>query len=188
MDPTKKNKLEVKIQDCDISQKVQDALAKIGLITIQDLINLNYKEVKSIKGLGTLGYAEIILFLKKEKLNLKTAPRVIDPFSSTKRNLIKKLLKPDQPINWPRELKVANTLIQKKPDVQFWENFDLPFKLNSLSFLLSDRGKEYLLQKRVEKHDLPSFKPTQIELSSEKIGEDVICNKPKSIKDFLNGC
>ncbi len=187
MDPTKTNKLEVKIQDCKISPKVQEKLIKFGILTIQDLINLNYKEVKAIKGLGTLGYAEIILFLKKEKLNLKTVPKVIDPFSGVKKNLIKKLLKPDQPINWPRELKVANTLIQKKPDIQFWENFNLPFKLNSLSFLLTDRGKEFLFKAKVEKHDLPLFQPTQTELSSEKIGEDVICHKPKSIKDFLNG-
>lgn len=66
-------------------------------------------------------------------------------------SIIDSLIKPEKvkantrtPRFWAQESKMALSLIKKYPESSFWRYFDLPYKLNSLAFLMSERGKQEL--------------------------------------------
>ena len=104
--------------------------------------------------------------------------------------LVQKFVKKEKRV-WPRDMKVASTLIKRYPDPDFWRTVELGYDLNSLAFLLSERGdaalKEglRLFRKRLT---LPRDKPESVSVSGEKTGQDYVpnFNKPKNLKDFLN--
>ena len=65
--------------------------------------------------------------------------------------VIESLLKPELLENnakkasfWARECKIASKLIKERPEEDFWNYFGLNYKLNSLAFLMSERGKSEL--------------------------------------------
>jgi hypothetical protein len=96
--------------------------------------------------------------------------------------VINKFLK-EKPKNWAREIKIAQTVITKFPEIL---NLEIPFKLNSLAWLLTDDGKrcvnKFLYQ---EKACIPNEK--EYNIRTEKFGEDkVIESKAKTIRDFLS--
>lgn len=57
------------------------------------------------------------------------------------KKLIELLVKPENKINWGAEIKIAKWLLDGYPDMVFWSNLNLNYKLNSLAFLVSDRGR-----------------------------------------------
>lgn len=174
------------ISDCDLTPKVVKILKDNEITNVRELTDKTQKQLKSIKGLGSLGSAEILIFLKKNRLRMAPEVKKIDPLLDFKKKLVFKYLKDPNQANFGRELKAANALLQVKP-VEFWENFTLNFKLNSLYFFLSQRGKEIIFEASIKKKELPTIEETTTELSESKLGTDIVCNKPKSIKDFLNG-
>ena len=84
-----------------------------------------------------------------------------------------------------RERGIARQLIAKYPNEEFWKTFTLGFELNSLAFLLSDKGADTLQKKfGAFKFEIPELQTHNIGL--EKVGEDVeIVSKPLSLHDFL---
>ncbi len=89
------------------------------------------------------------------------------------------------PKNIGMEMMTARRLISEYPEEDFWKSFDLGFKLNSLSFLQSDKGQAFLNKKYGEfKFEIP-VAPTH-NIGTEKVGEDiVVVSKPKSLHDFM---
>lgn len=88
-------------------------------------------------------------------------------------------------INWPREIKIAQKLIKRFNNFNFWDNLkDLGSPPPSLAWFLKPEGKSFLL-KEYEMFSLNLNKEI-IQLKNEKIEEDKKINKkPKTILDFL---
>lgn len=182
--------LNSKIEDIDITPKAKRILLKNNILDVNSLTDLTKKEVKSLKGMGRLDMASLELFVKKIGLIFKKEEKKVkekDIFLEDKRKLIFKLLKNTKDINWANEMKAANTLFKQNPSCEFWSKFTLPFKLNSLFFLLSAKGKEFIYNAKKEKKEITTFEKADISLSETIVGDNIISTKPKSIKDFLNG-
>ena len=94
-------------------------------------------------------------------------------------------------ISWPKEVKIAKSLLQGIPDHTFWLSLRPPKPITTLSYFKTEEG-ELLIQL--------SYKNQGIDLSSgrkrvtlddnlgDKIGEDkeVKKKKPKTLMEFLN--
>jgi hypothetical protein len=87
-----------------------------------------------------------------------------------------------------REMAIAKKLFQKIKDENFWIQAHLPFKLNSLAWLLSEDGVKYLnLEAKKLKLKLPQ--PIKYDIKEDKIGKDKNINinrNKKTLIDFLN--
>ena len=102
--------------------------------------------------------------------------------------MVQRFLKEDKDLTsrvWAREIKIAKKLFNSYPDVDFWNNVDLGFPLNSLAWLCSQEGKYALViqRKRVD------FNPKENETYplSKKIGKNKKINKTKkTLMDFLD--
>ena len=85
--------------------------------------------------------------------------------------------------SWSGEIKLACRLTKTYPSVEFWKTYSLGYKLNSLAFFLTQKGKNILFQ------DYNSYmlaNPPKIEYSlGEKVGEDRKFEKKKSLREFL---
>ncbi len=90
------------------------------------------------------------------------------------------------PLFWSREYKMYNQLLAKYGE-EFLTYFSLEYKLNSLAFLRSQRGKEELLKQynsfAFEKKNTLKKEP---EVFDKKLGEDkIVHTSPKTIFDFI---
>jgi hypothetical protein len=89
---------------------------------------------------------------------------------------------------WPREMKLAGKLLKKYP-YEFLAKMKEPFvtKMSSLAWFLTEDGDKHLNLQYFEYKKLSlSFEKPEIELTSNKIGEDIIITrKPKTLKEFL---
>lgn len=97
--------------------------------------------------------------------------------------IIKKYVKGN--INWPREIKIAQKLIKKFKEFEFWYNLkDLVNPPPSLAWFLKPQGKIFLLQE-YERFKLNLVKE-QVALKDEKVSQDkIIIKKPKTLISFL---
>ena len=91
---------------------------------------------------------------------------------------------------WPREMKMATKLVSVyNLEFLMWVIPPYGKKVPSLAYFMADYGKQYLQEQffnfNKSKLDL-SPKIEKVELSQNKIGEDAVINKPKTLKDFLN--
>lgn len=116
----------------------------------------------------------------------------MQPVQNTKINkkeFIKRLLKEDAKIIWPKEMKMVSLLFKIFPKESFWKNLDIGFKLNSLCWLLSDDGRK-LLNKEYKKFNLnlPEVKKFKIENNNiafeNKKTYDL--DKALNLREFLN--
>ena len=90
------------------------------------------------------------------------------------------------PLFWSRETKMFGQLI-KKYGSDFFQQLSIGFKLNSLAFFRSVKGKQLLLEKHNQYiFDIKNKPITPPILLNEKVGEDkIVVRKPKSILDFI---
>lgn len=106
-----------------------------------------------------------------------------------KRDFVKRFLKDNAKVVWPREMKVVKTLFTIFPDEIFWNSLDLKFKLNSLCWLLSDDGRKLLNQEYKKFNlELPEEKKYDIEENklAFQVNKSYTENSPLSIREFLN--
>ena len=90
-------------------------------------------------------------------------------------------------INWGKEVKIAKKLLKVCPDMENWGKINMAEKPTSLSWFLTEEGREFLvLAEKRRKLDLDTKKTYS--LLENKIGKDptVKSKKPKSTLDFLN--
>lgn len=94
-----------------------------------------------------------------------------------------KVLKPK---DWARETKIAKKLYDKFDNEIFWKRSFLDFKLNSLAWLLSKDGLEYLSKEYlILKVKLPQQK--EIKLENKIYGtQKKVDKKPRNVLDFIN--
>lgn len=57
-----------------------------------------------------------------------------------------------EPINYPREMKVAKKLVEIHPDPEFWMGFEPGFRVHCLGWFLNGRGKEMLDKHEISKN------------------------------------
>jgi hypothetical protein len=84
-----------------------------------------------------------------------------------------------------REIKLAKELLKSQPDFDFWVCMRMDEKPYSLSWFKTEEGKLFL--SLVDTKNNRVFEgPKEVELSTEKIGEDKIIKKTSlNLKDFL---
>jgi len=89
-------------------------------------------------------------------------------------------------INWPREIKIAQKLIKKFDNFDFWDKLkELKDPPPSLAWFLTPQGKGFLLTE-YENFKLCFDKKQKIYLNENKIGEDKkIEYKHKSLLSFV---
>lgn len=65
--------------------------------------------------------------------------------------------------NFPREIKIAKKLLLLSPDVDSWMELNLPYKIPSLAFFLTEDGKVFVPESQRNSYllDLDKFKPKQ---------------------------
>ena len=119
------------------------------------------------------------------KKSVQTAKNI----SINKKEFIKRLLKEDCNIIWPKEMKMANLLFKIFPDINFWNNLNLNFKLNSLCWLLSDNGRNFL-NKEYKKFNLNLPEVKKFEIENNNIAfetkKSYDLDKALNLREFLN--
>jgi hypothetical protein len=108
---------------------------------------------------------------------------------NNKKSFIKKFIKDNVNIIWPKELKMVNILFKIFPNEDFWYSLDLNFKLNSLCWFLSDDGRKFLNQEYKKFNlNLPESKKFEIENNNiafeDKKTYDL--DKALNLREFLN--
>lgn len=89
-------------------------------------------------------------------------------------------------ISWPKEIKIAKQLLQKNSEVKFWLSLQLPKPIFSLSWFLTDEGKDFMQVSKL-KQNLNLPQPSERAILKDKLGEDKnITKKPKTLFEFLN--
>ena len=94
-------------------------------------------------------------------------------------------------INWPKEMKMLNKLIEQYDSDAFWAGLIPPFALPSLAWFLTQDGEKFLRQEWAKFNFTPDeIKRFEIEENLEPEPPNPIINNKgrriKSIKDFLN--
>jgi len=98
--------------------------------------------------------------------------------------LVKAFLFDSKVCSWPKEIKIANSLIREH-GFEFLIFLEGRQKMPSLCWFLTDNGKLFL--KHVKKYNSMSFEPQKIELTQEPVAPTVeVVKRPSSVKDFLN--
>ena len=96
--------------------------------------------------------------------------------------LINKLLK-TKPKSWGNEIKIAQKVLTVHPEIL---DVNLPFKLNTLAWLLTPEGK-VAVNKHLFSIGLDKKPKEEYSVGDQKFGEDkVLAPKPKTFKDFLD--
>ena len=100
-------------------------------------------------------------------------------------SIIDNTIKPEvlkDKLTYPREYKILQKLLKKYPDKRIWKNID--FKLNSLAFFLTSKGKEEI-EKILNKLNFKVKEKEAVEIGSEKVGEKIEVEKVLTLKEFL---
>lgn len=109
--------------------------------------------------------------------------------SINKKEFIKRLLKEEASIVWPKEMKMANLLFKIFPNQNFWNSLQLNFKLNSLCWLLSDDGRKFL-NKEYKKFNLNLPETKKFDIENNNIAfeskKTYDLDKALNLREFLN--
>lgn len=94
--------------------------------------------------------------------------------------------------NWPREMKILNTLSSKYSDEGFWLGLEIKFKIFSLAWLLTQSGEKFLKEEwakfKFQPQVVKKFEIEEnldIEEKPNKIIKNTSSKKIKSLNDFL---
>jgi hypothetical protein len=129
--------------------------------------------------------------VNKDK-SFKLTKKSVQPVQNTninKKEFIKRLLKEDTKIIWPKEMKMANLLFKIFPNQNFWNTLRLNFKLNSLCWLLSDDGRKFL-NKEYKKFNLNLPETKNFDIENNNIAfennSSYDLDKALNLREFLN--
>lgn len=114
---------------------------------------------------------------------------VIDTQDVNKKDFVKKFLKENIKIIWPKEIKMVKLLLNIFPNKDFWDNLEVGFKLNSICWFLSDDGRNFL-NKEYKKFNFNLSDKKQFEIENNNIDyQDKIpyySDKVLNLRQFLN--
>jgi hypothetical protein len=108
-----------------------------------------------------------------------------------KKEILEKFINvPEKPSRkfWAREYAMFNKL-EERYSIEFFVKLDLGKKFDSFAILLSESFKDELdtLYRRFGFKPKEIYVPRKINVSDEKIGEDIIIDKePHTVRQFLN--
>lgn len=86
--------------------------------------------------------------------------------------------------NWPKEVKIANTII-KEHGFQFLFSLRGRVKMPSMCWFLTDKGKRFIVEAKAYQN--LSFKEDSIKLEDAPVAPPTeVSIKPTSFKEFLN--
>lgn len=183
---TMKENSEDSIDILNLPNNIAQKLKNKGFLKIDEITKYTEKEFSAIEGIGKTTFDILKLALKVKKINFKKVEKVKDLNGPVYREIIKKFLgwKIDQ-ISWGSELSIAKRIFAINKNVL---NIELGFKINSLAFFLTFKGKEFLTKtpEPKKKESVREITVKPVELTEYKYGEDIIIEKRKSIRDFLN--
>lgn len=97
--------------------------------------------------------------------------------------IINKLLESSEGV-YKKESKAAGILLNRYPSLSFWRFFELEYKIKSLYFLTSGRGKD-VIDNAYNLFRLPRSEKPQT-FNGKRLSR-VTPRKPKNLKEFLNG-
>ncbi len=124
-------------------------------------------------------------FFKLQKTSVQPAQFT----NLNKKEFIKKFLKDSSNIIWPKEMRMVKSLFKICPNEDFWNSLELPFKLNSLCWFLSDDGRKFL-NKESKKFNLnlPELRKFEIENNNIAFGvkKDYDLDEALNLREFLN--
>ena len=119
-------------------------------------------------------------YLIKELLEFGVHPKISNDYQF----LVWKFCKRPDQINWPAEIAAAKKFYPKYKDFGFWKGLDLGFKVNSLCFFLTPKGK-HLLKAKWKEHNFILKEKDNDKLEKDKVGEDYKPKtKPKKLFNF----
>lgn len=109
------------------------------------------------------------------------------PFFAERREFVKRMLAGSKAENWQMEMHTATKVFEQfSNDIDFLCKVKPPFIFkNSIKFFLTKEGREYLDKKYKEFNYKPPEKDKFVD-TKEKFGEDIMSNKKKTLRDFLN--
>ena len=106
-----------------------------------------------------------------------------------KKSFVKKFIKDNTKIIWPKELKMVNFLFKIFPNNDFWNSLKLNFKLNSLCWFLSNDGRNFLNQE-YKKFNLALPEVKKFEIDNNNIAFETKnsydLDKALNLREFLN--
>ena len=106
-----------------------------------------------------------------------------------KKSFVKKFIKDNTKIIWPKELKMVNFLFKIFPNNDFWNSLKLNFKLNSLCWFLSTDGRNFLNQE-YKKFNLALPEVKKFEIDNNNIAFETKnsydLDKALNLREFLN--
>jgi hypothetical protein len=120
---------------------------------------------------------------------LKTFVKIVKYTNLNKKNFVKKFLKNESNIVWPKEMKMVNSLFKIFPNEDFWDSLSLNFKLNSLCWFFSDDGRKFLNKEYKKfKLELPAIKSFEIENNNIALEDNKAYDLDKvlNLREFLN--
>jgi hypothetical protein len=121
-----------------------------------------------------------LVFEKKKKKEAK-------PFFQERKEFIKRMLDGEKSQDMILDMTTVTKIFNKfNNDVDFLSKVKPPFKLNgSIRYFLTTDGMLFLDKKYKEYQYKPKKADKVIDLN-EKFGEDLVENKPKTLRNFLN--
>jgi len=115
--------------------------------------------------------------------------KIVPSINLNKKSFVKKFVKENINIIWPKELKMINLLFKIFPNEDFWNSLELNFKLNSLCWFLSDDGRKFL-NKEYKKFNLNLPEVKKFEIENNKLAFETKKSydlyKALNLREFLN--
>lgn len=99
--------------------------------------------------------------MKEKKIRKKYT---LSPNTEIKQSFIKRTIKNFGNHLLPREQKIFNEIFESFPEYEFWSSLNLPYQLNSLAFLKTERGWE-LINSEWKKYKFVPAEKKVVELS-----------------------
>ena len=108
------------------------------------------------------------------------------PHFKERKEFLKRMLGESKPINWVFEMHTTTKIFEQfNNDLDFLSKVKPPFSLEgTIKYFLTPKGGEYLDKKHREFYYKPPEKDKFVD-TKEKVGEDIIETKTKTLRDFL---
>lgn len=117
----------------------------------------------------------------------KTTVKKKASFFQERKAFIKRMLNNNKSSNYKLDMMTATKIFKMfDNDIDFLSKVKPPFDLNnSIKYFLTKDGQDYLRKKKLEFEYKPKNSEKIVD-HSEKVGEDVVTSRRRTLRDFLN--